>query len=169
MFFLLTVLIASCINGTPNELYWVYLKPSSFSSPLGVFWLQNFSKQLNKSRHFATNAKLICRLKSHPSHPWNLGVASLAAGLFFGTEKSAICFPDGVFMKVRFSVVSFAPPGVSLGVIGSSETLGRWSLAKCVALSPRLAETRLLGICFLLVVWTIFLFSPLFGGDSQFD
>lgn len=46
-------------------------------------------------------------------------------------------------MKVRFSVVSFAPPGVSLGVIGSSEALGRWSLAKCVALSPRLAETRL--------------------------
>ena len=44
---------------------------------------------------------------------------------------------------VRFSVVSFAPPGSSLAVIGSSASLGKWSLEKAVTMKPRLANARL--------------------------
>lgn len=46
-------------------------------------------------------------------------------------------------MKVRFSVVSFAPPGVSLAVIGSTESLGKWNPNNAVPLTARLADTRL--------------------------
>lgn len=111
--------------------------------PLGVF---GFKQKANssKSLHFATNAKLICRL-----------LASFASVKFVFFLLPAFLDEKAIpsrSMKVRFSVVSFAPPGVSLGVIGSSEALGRWSLAKCVALSPRLAETRLLGIWFCMVL-----------------
>ena len=45
--------------------------------------------------------------------------------------------------KIRFSVVSFAPPGSSLAVIGSCDSLGKWSLDRAVDMKPRLANARL--------------------------
>ena len=43
-------------------------------------------------------------------------------------------------MKVRFSVVSLAPPGVVLAVSGSCASLGRWSCAQAVPLTGRLPK-----------------------------
>lgn len=45
--------------------------------------------------------------------------------------------------RVRFSVVSFAPPGVSLAVIGSTPSLGKWNPKNAVPLKAKLADTRL--------------------------
>eukprot|EP00435_Cladocopium_sp_Y103_P052703 s239_g16.t1 len=56
------------------------------------------------------------------------------------TQSLLLC---QVAMKVRFSVVSLAPPGVVLAVSGSCASLGRWSVAEAVPLVPRLGGSRL--------------------------
>ena len=117
--------------------FWWYIiqvyfqQPSSFP-PLGLF-LASRMQLAAHCLHLRRMQSSFVGFGSIVRISWNL--------FFFGAVFGLQSWPGS--MKVRFSVVSFAPPGVSLGVIGSSEALGQWSLAKCVALSPRLAETRL--------------------------
>jgi len=39
-------------------------------------------------------------------------------------------------MKVRFSVISFVPPGTSIAVVGSLPELGSWKVSECPSMSP---------------------------------
>lgn len=42
--------------------------------------------------------------------------------------------------KIRFSVVSFAPPGAALAVLGSTESLGKWDVQRAKKLEARLGR-----------------------------